>query len=55
MLVSKLAVAEMNDDNQRDLDPLSGRRDPRQHLVHLDPMGAAHDHFVDQLAGPDGA
>src|ERR1700720_3107589 len=29
VLVSELAVAEMNDDNQRDFDPLSGGRDPR--------------------------
>ena len=42
MLVSELAVAEMNDDNQRDLDPLSGGRYPRQHPVHLDRMGEAH-------------
>jgi hypothetical protein len=38
-----------------DLDPLSGGRDPRQHPVHLDRMGEAHDHFVHQLVGPDGA
>jgi hypothetical protein len=46
----------MNDDNQCDLDPLSARRDPRQHPVHLNRMGEAHDHFVDRALttiGPD--
>jgi len=40
-------VAEMNDDNQRDLEPLSGGRDPRQHPVHLDGVGELKNHFVD--------
>src|ERR1700746_2604993 len=53
VLVSELAVAEMNDDNQRDLDSLSGGCYPGQHPVHLDRMGEAHDHFVDKLFGPD--
>jgi hypothetical protein len=55
MLVSKLAVAETNDATSATSTRFPVGAIPGQHPVHLDRMGEAHNHFVDQLAGPDGA
>src|SRR5262245_7314003 len=54
MFVGQLAFSETNDGRERDLNPLSRRRDPRQHPVHADGVRELEDHFIDQLIRADG-
>jgi len=53
VLVRQFAIAKPHDHDERDLDAPAGRRDTRQHPVHLDAVGEFDDHLVDQLIDAD--
>ncbi|MNC50746.1 hypothetical protein D3C75_1000080 [compost metagenome] len=55
MLVVQLVPSELDHPQHRNLDVLPGRCHVGQHPVDFGAVGEAHDEFVDDLQGADGA
>ena len=51
----QLAVAKVNDDDQRNLYVLISWLDPRQHPIHLDGVREFEDHLVNHAINSDRA
>src|SRR4051794_8781017 len=49
VLVLDLSLLEAHHDHDRDLDPASRRRNPREHDLELPVVGEGHDELVDDL------
>lgn len=55
VLVGELAVAKVDDDDQRALDALAGGSDAGKHPVHFNGVGKFENHFVNEPLGADGS